>query len=373
MRNLIVSSLVVLSCFGLASCSDQNDKKDTTPRDFSNSKTTVLSELSAECASSYTAMETGINNFHFDEIDPKRSCINSSSDYSSQVFRFFTEKAKYASALSNSSIDLNNRLLAEASFPQASDLREYILGNLTNTKKIISYLKLVSKNLNFASSLDVLDEEKVIHSLKVDFRKRIKNHKNEVEKLLVVLPKFTNEDQVNQKLQDGTTLLNTIVQIGNLESVKLLINKGALLTIVDATGLDALHLAVEGRNNNMVRLLLENVIEINSLDFMSQTPLTAAIATGQFEIAETLLTYGANPNIKDYTEGTSLHALLSAHLPILKIKKGDDKGEYEQKIISMIEKLSLNDVDFSIEDSRGKRAYDIALEIGASDLILQKL
>jgi ankyrin repeat protein len=57
-----------------------------------------------------------------------------------------------------------------------------------------------------------------------------------------------------------------------------------------------------------VRRLLDGGLDVNSRNVVLETPLYAAVWTGNYEIAEMLLNRGADPNIPDKNGFTPLQA-----------------------------------------------------------------
>jgi ankyrin repeat protein len=70
----------------------------------------------------------------------------------------------------------------------------------------------------------------------------------------------------------------------------------------------ALDLAVENGNYQVAEVLLAHGAEVNAYDpFSSRTPICAAAAYDKLELAELLLTHGADPHQREDNEDTPLH------------------------------------------------------------------
>ena len=76
----------------------------------------------------------------------------------------------------------------------------------------------------------------------------------------------------------------------------------------DLDGMTALHWAVVANHPQEVKALVAAGADVNAVDHFGYTPLlyAATIDFGDFETAMTLLTTGADPNIKDKKGKTAL-------------------------------------------------------------------
>lgn len=89
-----------------------------------------------------------------------------------------------------------------------------------------------------------------------------------------------------------------------------LINKGARLDVVDFNGETILHFTVGRNSYNILEYLLQNFPAFNNFinfkDNDGNTPLHIAAFMGYTDIAELLLRYGANPNLRNKNGETPL-------------------------------------------------------------------
>ena len=132
-----------------------------------------------------------------------------------------------------------------------------------------------------------------------------------------------------------------------------------------------------------VALLLKlGKCDLNELQFRGWSPLLAAAAQGEAEIAATLLFYGANPdksNLKGitplmYTARYNHHKtceVLLGHFPNLNLQ--DEYGStaiivtVQQNAINVFDLLLDAGADLSIKDNKGKTALDWAYQCGLGD------
>jgi serine/threonine protein kinase len=95
------------------------------------------------------------------------------------------------------------------------------------------------------------------------------------------------------------------VQIGDIETLKLLIAKGAKVDGPPKSS-GPLHFAVSRRRPEVVRLLVEAGAKLDAVDDRENSPLLLAAKSGQVEIVRYLLARGANPALTDTNGRTAL-------------------------------------------------------------------
>ena len=124
---------------------------------------------------------------------------------------------------------------------------------------------------------------------------------------------------------------------GKLEIVRLLLNNGANPNIMDNDGDNCLEYAIAKDHSLIVKLLLENKIEIRDA-------LHQVAKTGNLDIANLILNNGVNINEKNKDDLTALYiATQNGHLELVKL-------------------FLENGADKSISDKDGKTPMDIASE-----------
>ena len=95
-------------------------------------------------------------------------------------------------------------------------------------------------------------------------------------------------------------------QNGHLEVARSLLNAGADINAIDKDGYDALMATVITQKSDVITFLLEQGIELNTQDkTMGWTALIWAAKDGQQDILDTLVAYGADKSIVDYSGKTA--------------------------------------------------------------------
>ena len=142
----------------------------------------------------------------------------------------------------------------------------------------------------------------------------------------------------------------------------MLLLRGASLTLLDAGGKNALHLAVLHRLNSIVMLLLDNyILDLNSQDSDMNTALHYATVNGDVIICRALLDYGAWIDVRNASNETVLH--LAA-------------GENNKGVLEMLLNLDFKEMYISKEDyinmerDDKKTALHLAAQMGHSEVMM---
>jgi len=93
---------------------------------------------------------------------------------------------------------------------------------------------------------------------------------------------------------------------GNIDSVRIMLEKGAKINERDKIGFTGLEMASLNGHINIVKLLLDNNAEINQINDSGWTPLMYAVMTGHIDIVGLLIDRGADPNLKSERGITAL-------------------------------------------------------------------
>jgi ankyrin repeat protein len=97
---------------------------------------------------------------------------------------------------------------------------------------------------------------------------------------------------------------------GPPDTVRLLVENGADLCVVDRFGDTPLHLAISKGQLDTVRLLIENGVDLEQTKDIGNTPLHEAIDNCRLDITRLLLENGANVNAVNDWGDTPLHRAL---------------------------------------------------------------
>ncbi|KAK7489802.1 hypothetical protein BaRGS_00018984 [Batillaria attramentaria] len=138
--------------------------------------------------------------------------------------------------------------------------------------------------------------------------------------------------QVDERDEEGNTLLHVAADTGDLDVVKIAVKSGASLTARNNKGqnppqlaanrrkrdrkkpgtsydcIDALHKACWSGDQNTVKVLLCTSVSVQDKDIVfDRTPLHVACETGKTDIATLLISLDADVNVKDNDGDTPLH------------------------------------------------------------------
>ena len=106
-------------------------------------------------------------------------------------------------------------------------------------------------------------------------------------------------NSVNQRQDDGSTLLQWAVYNGDVTEVQRLLKAGANVSLANNYGVTAMELAAEVANTPILKLLLDAGANVDSPNPEGQTALMAVARTGNVEAAQLLLDRGAKVDAKE--------------------------------------------------------------------------
>ncbi|XP_014274015.1 ankyrin repeat domain-containing protein 29 [Halyomorpha halys] len=115
--------------------------------------------------------------------------------------------------------------------------------------------------------------------------------------------------------------------MGNLKTVRLLIDQGAPVNDKYNLGYTSLHLAAKRGHIDVVKELLEHAADLTAKNNMGNSPLILASTGGSLDIVKLLIGHGAPINDKGRFGFTALHeAILFRHVGVVKelLQHGED-------------------------------------------------
>lgn len=106
---------------------------------------------------------------------------------------------------------------------------------------------------------------------------------------------------------------DTYYHVENFSIIKFLIEKGANVNEVDNDGNTPLHIACKSSDEKIVNFLLANHAYVNSVNENGNTPLheVCSMISDKWELAKSLILYGANLDLKNNQGDTPLHLACS--------------------------------------------------------------
>lgn len=99
--------------------------------------------------------------------------------------------------------------------------------------------------------------------------------------------------------QLGWTALHWSASVGDVECVRLLLDKGAKVDTADQHGRTVAHVAAGNVNPDVLQVLLQHGASLAARDHHGATPLHAAIRAGQTSVVAWLLNHGAPIDARD--------------------------------------------------------------------------
>lgn len=204
---------------------------------------------------------------------------------------------------------------------------------------------------------------------------------NNIDKLRDLLK---NCDSKELKLNDNISFLSIACMNEQINTVKLLIEKGCNVNEKDGNGKTILHEMCRKGNVDITKLLINNGAKLNEQSNTGKTELfygIEPIKENSIEIIKILLKNGANVNLKDKNEGTLIHKLAGEQnkeqeskklmrLLIVKGAKIDERDKhgytplmnicYFHDNLEMIKLLIKNGANPEKVDKQNKRAINLA-------------
>ena len=191
---------------------------------------------------------------------------------------------------------------------------------------------------------------------------------------------------VNASRYDSSTTMHIASEYGQLKVVQVLLKHYADVHIGSIAAWTPLHYAASSRNPKpeITRLLLEHGADVNPRNFHGITPLCIlSHCSGNLEVAEMLLRYGANPNIRSsHCQGALYVALQKGHpgLASLLLKHGADpiaRDDYGQTLLHVASQrdqktaqgLLESGVDANSRDNRDTTPLQLASRYGQKHIV----
>ena len=196
-----------------------------------------------------------------------------------------------------------------------------------NIKELINFGKDINEKISIFSQAPI---HKIIESKE--------ENKHEVLKKML---DFGSDPNI--KDSNGWSALHYACQLGDYESVEILINSDAIIDAYSNNKRIPLHLAAYKGYPNIVEFLLKNGSDPNYKDELGCTPLHLAAKKGNVKCMEFLLNYDAELYCQDFRNWNILHyASFHGHKKAVRfISKYDADYDYLQKMKNSQNKLPI--------------------------------
>ena len=119
--------------------------------------------------------------------------------------------------------------------------------------------------------------------------------------------KFFNH-YVNARNREGNTALHYASYVGNIQIIRFLLEYDADINACNNRGLNVLHFAAQGNQPNSLVYFKEKYrLNIDCFDECGSRPIHWSCYSGSYEVAEFLIGWNADVNVKDNEGNTPLH------------------------------------------------------------------
>lgn len=188
---------------------------------------------------------------------------------------------------------------------------EEVLNELLMIQKIHDiWVQNVLKNPNFK----LIDYEKEILSKQRQIdgnmmnKLRVLNTAIQDEDIEIIQTHLKEGFYINQKNEDGMTLLHICAMLGKEEMTRELLELGASINVFDNIGFSPMHWAIQNDRKEIFFMILEKHPFVNHASKQNKTPLWIAVSKNYDFLVKQLLEAKGNPNIQDNITGdTALH------------------------------------------------------------------
>jgi len=160
--------------------------------------------------------------------------------------------------------------------------------------------------------------------------------------------------------------------MGDIDKVKGFLERGGSVDTADATGQTLLHYATAGNYKDIAELLISNGANVNAVADKWKTPLGAAARTGSTDVAEYLITHGADVNAGEgYWTPLQEAAYYSKEMVKLLLAKGANinAGKWtalhsalDAGRLDIVELLLVKGADANVRNNKGRTPLNIVVD-----------
>ncbi|XP_046551064.1 ankyrin repeat domain-containing protein 17-like [Haliotis rubra] len=174
---------------------------------------------------------------------------------------------------------------------------------------------------------------------------------------------------INGRVGCGRTAVMLAAENGHKDVVKLLVEKGAVMSLVDETGDNVLHCACRGGDEKVVKYILsQEMVDINSRGHGKRTPVMVAGEKGHKEVVELLLHRacydGRVDVVKDVLSLNSVDINSRGNKRRTPVMVAEERGHTE-----VVKLLVKHEANLSIKDDHGNNILHLASYGGRVDVL----
>jgi len=333
--------------------------------------------------------------------------FNGKEDVFVSMFNSDLSQLKYSTFLGGKGVDLSSGLLVEnngniiiSGYTESKDFPVTIKTNIYESSKyynvFVSKLSpvksLIGKNIfNMVKSNDIKEVKKYLINNNKSIKKRDKDKRTllhwTAQYGYIDLAEFLiNKININEKDINGFTALHIACMYKQNYVAKLLISKGADVSICDLSGNLPIHIASFYGNSNILKDLFKTNPNLEKLNKKGYTPLHLAVIANQASVTETLIKMGAkfkdNKNREKFIAKSAVLSCNNIKVIDILLKSGvdintkDENGEtllliaikawWEKTAMFLITKAGVN---INLIDKSGRTPLFYAIENGFENLV----
>lgn len=162
----------------------------------------------------------------------------------------------------------------------------------------------------------------------------------------------SNDINLNLQNKYGRSAIFYAVENDNVDIVELLVDAGADYNVIDNYKSNVLHLAAQNGLDDLVYFFMEEIeekgldpVNLDVVDLFGYTPLLLAALNGHEDIAEELVSYGANVHDKTFLDNNALDLISNENIRkdlslAMKLSPDTDSQKNRTDLVDIVDILS---------------------------------
>lgn len=135
----------------------------------------------------------------------------------------------------------------------------------------------------------------------------VKENPHNYRMIKTIINDLREEDvDMSYQVEDGSTLLHLAIKLKDIKLLKLFLDNNVNVNLADYNRIAPIHLAIKNNRLDMLKLLIEYGADIELTMELEQTPLHQAICLDEVEIVKYLVKKGANIHMVDENNNSIL-------------------------------------------------------------------